>query len=92
MQILADRGAPRAFGYKDALDKLVACGGIAPSLARRLGDIMDVTERMPSAWSSVHEQDLQRVIDVAPAALRELADVCERHLGLDAGAGEGAPA
>lgn len=85
VQILMDRGAPRAFGYKDALDKMVACGAIPPSLGERLDAVFHVAERMPTAWSSVHEKELGHILDLAPSALRDFADAAERHLGLETG-------
>ncbi len=79
-RILADRGEPAAKGYRDAIDKMVACGAIDLSLAGRLAGVFDVAERLPAAWSTVKHEEFEWARAAAVQALTEFAEGAERHL------------
>jgi len=94
-QILTECGEEPAHGYRDALDKMVACGAIDRDLGSRLATVFDTAERLPTAWSTVNHDEFAWARETASQALIEFADVAERHLtasGARATSGASSPA
>lgn len=79
-EFLADLGEPSARGYRDACDRLVACGAVDAELGAELERTCDVAERLPYAWSSVSPGELARALDRGVAALARFAEVAADHL------------
>lgn len=80
-EVLGALGSPPARGYKDACDKLVACGAVVAELGSQLKLVCDIADRLPGAWSTIRPGELDAARRAGAVALPAFAAVCERVLG-----------